>query len=185
MNKNEYLKILDKNLRNLDYEEKKDILNEYETHFYSGLQEGRTEDQISDELGNPKMIARDLNANEAVKKASTDDNFTNISSALLAVMGLGVLNFFIILVPAVFIISLLFSLLVFTIISLASPFFLLMKGIMEGFNEIINYDIYSAGLLFGIGLMLIPLTIYICKGVTKLTINYLKWNVSVVKRSVK
>ncbi|MGM7692800.1 HAAS signaling domain-containing protein [Staphylococcus saprophyticus] len=44
-------------------------MNEYDTHFYSGLQEGKTEEQIADELGNPRQLAKELNANAAIVKA--------------------------------------------------------------------------------------------------------------------
>ena len=38
MNKNDYLKELKKHLKHMN-KKKKDILNEYDTHFYSGQQE--------------------------------------------------------------------------------------------------------------------------------------------------
>ncbi|WP_257011110.1 DUF1700 domain-containing protein, partial [Staphylococcus epidermidis] len=43
MNKNDYLKELKKHLKHMNKEEKEDILNEYDTHFYSGQQEGKSE----------------------------------------------------------------------------------------------------------------------------------------------
>lgn len=58
MNKDHYLKLLKRYLGHINNDEKQDILNEYETHFYSGKQEGKSEEQISHELGNPKSIAK-------------------------------------------------------------------------------------------------------------------------------
>ena len=39
MNKNDYLKELKKHFKHMNKEEKEYILNEYDTHFYSGQQE--------------------------------------------------------------------------------------------------------------------------------------------------
>ena len=38
MNKDHYLKLLKRYLGHINNDEKQDILNEYETHFYSGKQ---------------------------------------------------------------------------------------------------------------------------------------------------
>ncbi|MCT4685743.1 DUF1700 domain-containing protein [Vallitalea sp.] len=57
MNKNEYLKKLDILLESLPYDERRDIMYDYEEHFKSGLSDGKTEEEISNELGNPETIA--------------------------------------------------------------------------------------------------------------------------------
>ena len=38
MSRMEYLKILHKHLKHLDDNERQDIINEYDTHFYSGME---------------------------------------------------------------------------------------------------------------------------------------------------
>ncbi|MCA4047573.1 DUF1700 domain-containing protein, partial [Pseudomonas aeruginosa] len=108
----------------------------------------------------------------------------NILRAILAVMGLGLLNFFIVLVPAFFIFMFLLTLVVFTITLLSAPVFLIIKYITEGVNSIILYDVYMSGLMFGVGLMLLAISIFLCHWILKLTIMYLKWNISIVKGSV-
>lgn len=57
MNKQEYLKELRKNLRGFSQEEIDDILYDYEEHFSIGLSTGKTEEEIAEELGNPRDIA--------------------------------------------------------------------------------------------------------------------------------
>ncbi|MBU5272251.1 DUF1700 domain-containing protein [Staphylococcus caprae] len=185
MNKDSYLKILKSHLKHIDSNEKDDILNEYETHFYSGKQEGKSEEQIAHELGNPKVIAKELNATAAVERAHNKSTVNNITSAIIAVMGLSILNFFVILVPAVMLFFFIFTLIVFTISALAAPIMLIVKGCLDGFNSIILYDVFMAGLMLGIGLMLVTITFYIIKWVYILTVKYLKWNVSIVKGSVQ
>lgn len=111
-------------------------------------------------------------------------NAKNILSAILAVMGLGLLNFFIVLVPAFFLFMFLLTLVVFTITLLSAPVFLIIKYITEGVNSIILYDVYMSGFMFGVGLMLLAISILLCHWILKLTIMYLKWNISIVKGSV-
>lgn len=185
MNKDNYLKILKKHLGQINNDERQDILNEYETHFLSGKQEGKSEEQISHELGNPKSIAKELKATVAVERAKSNNSISNIFSAMIAVMGLSLLNFFVILFPAVMIFFVIVSLILFTISGLAAPIMLIIKGFIDGFNSIILYDVFMAGLMFGIGLMLVVITIYIIKWMYVVIVKYLKWNVSIVKGSVQ
>ncbi len=100
-------------------------------------------------------------------------------------MGLSLLNFFVILVPALLLLMVVFTLVIFTLISLVTPIILLVKGFLDGFHSIILYDVYMTGLMFGLGLMLIVVTFYIIKWLYILIVKYLRWNVAIVKGSVK
>ncbi|QUI21012.1 DUF1700 domain-containing protein [Vallitalea pronyensis] len=57
MNKNEYLSKLDALLTVLTYDERKDIMYDYEEHFKAGLADGKTEEDIANELGDPQTLA--------------------------------------------------------------------------------------------------------------------------------
>lgn len=57
MKKNEYLDLLRYYLSNLPKNVVDDIINDYEEHFSIGLENNKTEEEISDELGSPKFIA--------------------------------------------------------------------------------------------------------------------------------
>ncbi|MCO0861331.1 DUF1700 domain-containing protein [Staphylococcus pasteuri] len=184
MNKERYLKQLVANLKHMDNTDKQDIYNEYETHFISGKNEGKSEEDIAKQLGDPKMIAKELNATMAIEKVDEKSNLKSIFKAILAVMGLGLFNFFIVLVPAFFILMIFFTLIIFTLILFSAPIFLIIKFATEGSNSIILYDVYMAGLMFGVSLMLLAITILLIKWFLKLTVMYLKWNVSFVKGSV-
>ncbi|MCG2500332.1 DUF1700 domain-containing protein [Staphylococcus epidermidis] len=151
MNKNDYLKELKRHLKHMNKEEKEDILNEYDTHFYSGQQEGKSESEV----------------------------------CIVAVMGLSLLNFFIVTIPAFLSILLVLTFIIFTLASLVAPLMLLIKGIMDGFHSIILYDIFMTGLMFGVGLVLAVVTYYLIKWLFYLTMKYLKWNISIVKGSVQ
>lgn len=109
MNKEEYLKKLSKVIKKVSIDEKKDILLDYEEHFRIGVEKGRTEEEISEALGDPKNVAKQIKADYMVKKAEDKPSPTSIIEALAAVAGLGLFNILIIipsLLLAVVIISL-------------------------------------------------------------------------------
>ena len=82
----------------------------------------------------------------------------NISSAIVAVMGLSLLTFYCY-NTSFFMHFARINLHHFTLASLAAPLMLL-KRIMDGFHSIILYDAFMTGLMFGVGLVLaVALTI--------------------------
>lgn len=75
MSKEGFLKELSSYLRKLPEEERQDILLDYEEHFQFGLEEGKTESEIIQSLGSPKVIAKELLAMyrfDEMKKKSID-----------------------------------------------------------------------------------------------------------------
>ncbi|UTB32642.1 MAG: DUF1700 domain-containing protein [Methanobacterium sp. ERen5] len=95
MNKEEYLKKLSKQIKKMSVDEKRDLLLDYEEHFRIGMEKGRTEEEISKALGNPKNVAKQIKADYMVKKAEDKPSPTSIIEALTAVAGLGLFNIFI------------------------------------------------------------------------------------------
>ena len=185
MNKKTYLNTLNKHLKNISDEERADILDEYETHFISGIEDGQTEDMIAKELGHPKEIAKELNATLALDRAETNNKVGNVWQAIISVMGLGILNFFVILIPFVIIISILFSFIVTTLSLLITPAMLIVKGLYNGFDAIQSIDVYVVLTSFGLGLMIFTVIYLLTKWSYKLFVKYLRWNISIVKGSAK
>ena len=58
MNKKEYLDCLSRELGSLPYNDVKEITDEIEAHFDMAMAEGKTEEQISDDLGDVKELAQ-------------------------------------------------------------------------------------------------------------------------------
>ncbi|MDW4146736.1 DUF1700 domain-containing protein [Staphylococcus saprophyticus] len=170
-------------MKNLDDTERQDIINEYDTHFYSGLQEGKTEEQIADELGNPRQLAKELNANAAIVKAEKSNKLGDVGHATLAVMGLSILNFFVITIPFIILLSVVISLIITTISLILSSIGIIIKGAIEGFEAVVLLDVFVTGTMFGLGLILFVITYLITKGFYVLCVKYLKWNIHVVKGS--
>lgn len=95
MNKEEYLKKLSKLIKKVPVDEKNELLLDYEEHFRIGIENGRTEEEISKALGDPANVAKQIKADYMVKKAEDKPSPTSIIEALTAVAGLGLFNIFI------------------------------------------------------------------------------------------
>lgn len=59
MKKREFISLLSSHLSVLPPEEQRELLEDYEAHFAFGLQNGRTEEDIVRELGDPTELARE------------------------------------------------------------------------------------------------------------------------------
>lgn len=62
MNRSEFLSSLKDELRRIPQVDRNEILYDYEEHFSIGLEQGKTEEEISMDLGDPRTIARQFNA---------------------------------------------------------------------------------------------------------------------------
>ena len=70
MNKEAFLKVLNKKIKKLPKEDREDILQDYEDHFLFGLEEGKTEEEIVKALGSPSQIAKEILANHHLDEVS-------------------------------------------------------------------------------------------------------------------
>lgn len=70
MTKTEFLKLLYENLEGFTEDEKREILYDYKEHFSLGKENGKSEEEIIKELGNPYVIARQYHSNK-----STNSNY--------------------------------------------------------------------------------------------------------------
>jgi len=112
MNKEEYLKKLAKLVKKLPEEDKEDILSDYEEHFRIGMANGRTEKEISEALGDPENIAKQIKADYMVKKAEHKPSPGSIIEAVLAVAGLGLFNLIVVAGPSLILAVIILSLVV-------------------------------------------------------------------------
>lgn len=86
MKQSEYLRELKENLEGkLPQETLKDILSDYECFFLSGREDGKTDDEIANELGSPAFLAKSLLAEHAeTEQALPDIRIANPSHRLSA-----------------------------------------------------------------------------------------------------
>ncbi|GMQ59532.1 DUF1700 domain-containing protein [Vallitalea sediminicola] len=200
MNKNEYLEKLDILLESLPYDERRDIMYDYEEHFKSGLSDGKTEEEISNELGDPETIAAGYIPNLHTKEknnystnTSSTTTYTSNGSQYSIGILIGVIFFNLIMIG--FFIALWAVLAAFFIVGIALVLSSVVILIVSVFKSpmiyvSIPFDVIAhpfLGFLFFIfigsagGLIIIG-TIMLIKLYANFTTKYIEWNKRIVRR---
>jgi len=189
MTKNEFITILNSQLSGIPENERKDMIYDYEEHFRFAMEEGKTEEQICRELGDPKEIIKQYKLNYRVTRAAENPSTRNIFSAIFAGISLGFFNLVLFLPIFLGLVGTMFGL-------FASAIGIVLSGILVVFSPIlaaIAPSFVSVGMsltaafFFGVGLTALGALFfigdcYLGKYFYQGTIKYLRWNVNVVKK---
>lgn len=189
MNRQEYILRLKAGLQGMPATEIQDILSDYEEHFDIGISKGKTEEEISKELGDPNTIAGNYKSsyNQSNYDQTISANYSNDNTRkLIMIFLLGLFNIIIVLGPYLAILGMLLS-----IYGLGLAFILggisLMLGLPFAFLHFISNPHILTSLSFGIGLgslgiLAIILAVFLTKLIYQLTVKYIKWNVDLVNK---
>lgn len=186
MRRYEFLRILEIYLKDLPENEIRDIISDYEEHFHIGLSKGKTEEEISRELGDPKEIAKNYVSSGSTSKFDRDNKEDylpprNIFTIILLIF----LNAIIILGPYMVVLGILLGIfgtgLGFILGGIAilfgAPFAIFIPFLIPHFLTALGF-----GMALGIlGVLIIILGVYLSKGLYRLTLKYINWNVKIVK----
>jgi len=196
MNKREYLEKLSKLLRKLPKEDRNDIISDYGEHFAIGLEKGRTEEEISKALGNPKNVAKQIKADHIIKKAEDKPSVGGMIEAILAAMGLGLFNLIFVAVPVLIVAAIILTLFVAGFAMILAGIYWVLSPLLhliipqlalpkfvsspESFWNIVVVIAGGIGLTAG-GIILVVAMAYIAKWFYELMIKYLKLNLRIIK----
>lgn len=189
MTKNEFIQTLKESLGNIPKGEKNDILYDYEEHFQIGFQNGKTEEEISSQLGNPRVIAKSYTASATVERAVENSTSKNVWKAVFAAITLSFFNLIVVLGPFIALIGVLISLYAASFAMVAAGFcsiFGIMLMPFTNTNMVVGIP-PVAGIFLGIGVACLGLLFfigncYLTRQFYKLTARYLKWNIQVVRK---
>lgn len=189
MNKQEFINKLSNALGNMTYEEKNDILYDYEEHFRIAIEKGKTEEEAAENLGNPEAIAKYYRANAAINKAESNKSVKHITGAVFSVLGLGFINLVFILGPYLGIVGVLLGLfgasvgvVVAGIVGIIAAIF---APVLPG---IISMPVNQGAVIFAtvgvecFGILMFIGCCYLAKLLYTVTIKYLKFNLSIIQK---
>ncbi|MCY9006519.1 DUF1700 domain-containing protein [Peribacillus frigoritolerans] len=182
MNKEQFLKQLNASLTRLSLEEREDILQDYEEYFEIGMEEGKSEQEISKSLGNPKQISKELMATYHLGQVEQTTSAGNVMRAVWAVIGLGFFNLVIVLGPFIALIGVVIAGWVSAIAFILAPLGALFNLVSGNFQL---FDLFFALGLCGIGIFIAMGMFVATSALTKGFIRYLKFNASLVKGGLK
>lgn len=184
MNKERFLKELRAATARLPQNEQYEIIRDYEEYFAIGQLDGKTEEQISNSLGSPKSIGKELSAMYQIEKAETNTTIGNLMRAMWTVVGLGFFNLLIVLGPFLVLASLIFTGWVAGIGFIAAPFLVLLNVVI--YPDIFElFDLFSSLAFCGLGLFIAIGTFLATKAFMNGFIRYMKFNTKLVKGGPK
>ncbi|GAK40173.1 DUF1700 domain-containing protein [Paenibacillus urinalis] len=211
MNRRMFMTALERELRLLDEGERMELLSDYEQHFEMGLAEGKTEEDISRELGHPRELALEAlgdryapPAQEAASPGFTYNNaygasnnagvpftasmpyVTESRSSHRAFRSLfsAIGMFFLNLIFALPIFATVWSVWLAVALTSAAGIlapFLALADFMFQEQRVIWAEASVSITMLGIGILLSIFSLWAAKKLGMLTRSYVSWNVKVVK----
>jgi uncharacterized membrane protein len=179
--KNDFLETLEYLLSRVPESERQEMLYDYQEHFEIGLANGKSQEELTAELGDPYVIARDLLADYQIVRAEKDKTPRNMARAIGATIGLSFFNLIFILGPVaglfgayIALCAVSFGLTVLPLAILGSYFF---GYSYESFlvNFFVSLTSFSLGMLMSIGM------IYVGKFFYSVVLRYINFNVKTIK----
>lgn len=181
MNEKEYIREIRRFFSYLPPEELQDMIGDYQEHFRSGAAAGRTEEEIAEKLGAPRILARQHRAASRVDAAQACPTAQNTARAILAVLALDFFNLFVLLVPVIILFSLLLSgMLVGAVLAVTGA--VLAGAALFFLGGLLSVSAALGAVALGaFGVVLFLLTLWGLRGSARLVLVYLKKNVEIIR----
>jgi len=191
MTKDRWLEKLKKGLNGLSKEEIEEILSDYKEYFYDALEKGRKEEEVTNSLGDPMKLAKQLKADSRIKTAQANMNPQNILKAIFAIVTLSLFNLMVMLGPIIAIVGIIFG-------TAVAGVGILGGGIISFFGMLLFGSSVFTGLGFALtmplalllglflcslGIMVIILDFWFGRWIFNLLVKYFKFNFDIVKKT--
>ena len=93
MNKQQFLKELERHLARMPKDERDDILSDFVEYFECAASEGEDESALCARLGDPRKLAKEYSAQSYIASANETKKHKNVMRAFAFSAGLGIVNF--------------------------------------------------------------------------------------------
>ncbi len=180
MEKSKFILKLEALLKKVPEHDRKEMLYDFEEHFQIGFADGRTEDEIAAELGDPNVIARDLLAEYRLTRAESDQSIPNMFNAIIATISLSFFNLVFILGPVIGILGVYIGLCAAALVMMLSPLAIIGSIIFNGFHGLLLL-IFASMITCSLGVLLSIGMIYVGKFLYRLILKYIRFNIRVIK----
>lgn len=97
MTRDEFLKRMRRDLTGLPADRIEDVLSDYTAHFDAAAEDGRSEAEVAEALGDPGRLARELRLEAGIRNWQEVRSPSNAWTAVIALLGLGAIDILILL----------------------------------------------------------------------------------------
>lgn len=181
MTRIEFLRELEILLKDIPELERRDILLDFEEHFFNAMESGKDEEEVIAGLGSPKMIAREVKANFYINQAQSQSSVSSMGRAIISTVSLGFINLVLVLGPAIAVVSVVFSFYMVSLGLVVAAAGLVGMYFAEVIAVKLQEVLFPAMALGGLGVMIGVGTIYLTKWIYGLFVRYLEFNLRIIK----
>ena len=181
MMRDQYLQQLWELLKPVPEKLRREWMYDYEEHFRLAAADGRSEAEAAGELGDPRLIAKELLLGYRVDQADDKKgSITLVSRAVLAAVSLGFFNLVFVLGPFIALLGVLISLWAVSLSLGLSAFAAVYEGVF-GDTFTLTQSASAAAVLLALGMLLGAGAHWLTRAVAKMTLQYLKFNSRVIR----
>jgi len=183
MNENQFLAELKHYLKKIPKDERDDMIGDYKEHFSIGKGEGKSEEDISDALGSPHKIAKELLAMYHLERAKNNTTVGNVFRATWAGIAIGFFNLIIVFTPFIAVTAIVLAGWIIGVTFIASPLLAVVNSIL--LQEADWFQFFFSLFISGIGIFVFMGVLSLTKKMMDGFMRYLKFNLSLVKGGLK
>lgn len=180
MNKEQFLKQLQRKVKQLPKEDKEEIIRDYVEYFHNAKLEGKDENETIASLGSPDQLSKELLATYSKEKGQNIKPATTIFRSVWAAIGLGFLNLIFVLAPFLAVVAVVISLWISAVAFILAPVVVLINAVVSG-DSFFWFDFFAAIGFTGIGIFFFIGNYFLTKILMSWTMRYLHYNIAVVK----
>lgn len=182
MNKKAFLYQLKKGLKGIPKYDLEDILYDYREHIDAALEMGKSEEDITEELGSPRKIAKQHRAEFYISQAVTKKTPGSVMRAITAGIGLSFFNIIFVL-PIMISVYVALIVIFFSFITVAVVGIAVVIGgiVFMGFIPALAFVFIGISILC-LGILLTIAMLLLIKIITIGFISYFKANIGIVRR---
>ncbi|MGN7414971.1 HAAS signaling domain-containing protein [Paenibacillus sp. SAF-068] len=195
MNRQQFMKAMEVHLRPMDPFERAELLADYDQHFELGLSEGRQEEEIARELGQPEEIAKEALGDRydahtpgsdafyapTYQEMRSPRNSTKATRNFFTAIGLIFLNLILGIPLGLTLWSVWLTVASLSLLILA-PVAAVVDFVFLG--QLDKAEIFVAIGAFGVGILFALASKYVFRAFKIITLQYIKWNKNMMKGDV-
>ena len=189
--RDDYLQMLEQELRDVPEPLRRDWIADYAEHFRMAYENGQPEADTCRELGDPRVIARELRMNYQFEQAKRDGSFVRLVRAMLIGTSLGLFNLIFVLAPFLVVSVLLIAMWVVDLAFFAGALYAAWLGAFgdpnvgagRQFNGITGFS--AAFILIGLGIIILVVGHKATKSFVRGTARYLQVNRKLLRDGVQ